>query len=316
MTSRRASLGHSLAAALDEDIESLREQESVLKRDVRRLQQELQSDMESHARAVAPVSQIKLPPYFAQDATVWFGIAESIFSSRNITSEKTKFHYVIANLGFDYASEVRDVILNPPPENPYSKLKSCLIQRTSLNEKQRIRLLLAEEQLGDRTPSQFLRRLQQLLGFNTIDCTLLRELFTTRLPERVQTALATVPTSTPLEDLAGIADSIMSVHSVPKSVYSLQASDSGEQQVCPVVAQSWDARLINLERKMSEVSDTVSKVAEHFKDPKTIVPSTSFRRRVASSDNGICYYHNTFGGKAKKCREPCKFHSENDRASH
>ncbi|XP_042149544.1 uncharacterized protein LOC121837794, partial [Ixodes scapularis] len=77
------------------------------------------------------------------------------------------------------AVDIRDIILEPPTTNPYDNLKAELIKRTSVSEHQRLQQLLTSEELGDRTPSQLLRRLQQLLGERaaTFDPALLRELF-------------------------------------------------------------------------------------------------------------------------------------------
>ena len=107
----------------------------------------------SSSSNVAPVAfAIKLPPYWASDPQIWFAQIESVFTTRRISKESTRFHHVIASLSPEYAAEVRDLILAPPVENPYSTLKSRLIQRTQISEQKRVRLLLSEEELGDSKP--------------------------------------------------------------------------------------------------------------------------------------------------------------------
>ena len=74
------------------------------------------------------------------------------------------FDYVITSLSPEVATEICDLILAPTGEDQYDAHKAQLIQRTGISEQCRLQQLLGTEELGDRKPSQFLRRLQQLAG--------------------------------------------------------------------------------------------------------------------------------------------------------
>ena len=121
---------------------------------------------------------IKLPPFWSSDPQVWFAQVEAQFATRGINNQRTMFDYVIASLSPEVATEIRDLILTPPGDNQYDALKEQLIQRTAMSEQGRLQQLLGSEELGDRKPSQFLRRLQQLAG-DTVrsDGAFLSELF-------------------------------------------------------------------------------------------------------------------------------------------
>ena len=86
---------------------------------------------------VARVS-LKLPPFWPADPQVWFGQVEAQFATRGITAQKTMFDYIIASLSPEVATEVRDLILQPPPEEPYNRLKEQLIKRTGVSEQRRL----------------------------------------------------------------------------------------------------------------------------------------------------------------------------------
>ncbi|XP_028142668.1 uncharacterized protein LOC114336493 [Diabrotica virgifera virgifera] len=112
---------------------------------------------------------VKIPPFWPNDPEIWFLQVESQFTLANITSNSTKFNYIVANLETAYISEVRDIIVSPPATEKYVKLKAELIKRLSASQQQKIKRLLEHEELGDRRPSQFLRHLQSLAGTTVPD---------------------------------------------------------------------------------------------------------------------------------------------------
>jgi len=73
--------------------------------------------------------------------------------------QKTKFDYVVSCLDPEYATEVRDLLLTLPADEPYETLNAQLTKRTSASEQRRIQELLSTEELGDRTSSEMLRRI-------------------------------------------------------------------------------------------------------------------------------------------------------------
>ena len=48
------------------------------------------------------------------------------------------FDYVVSNLSPEYATEICDLILKPPVENPYDKVKGQLIKRTAASEQRQL----------------------------------------------------------------------------------------------------------------------------------------------------------------------------------
>ena len=195
--------------------------------------------------SLAAVS-IKLPPFWPADPEVWFAQIEAQFTTRGITSQKTRFDYVVSSLSPEFAVEVRDLLLRLPDEAPYDTLKSELVKRTAASEQRKLQELISGEELGDRKPTQLLRRMQQLLGDKlgtSADANFfLHELFLQRLPCNVRMVLASADTSLDLSKLADMADKVMEV-------------------VTPTVAS------ISTQQTNSEVTLLREEVARHITDP-------------------------------------------------
>ncbi|KAM7299655.1 uncharacterized protein ISCGN_020221 [Ixodes scapularis] len=170
------------------------------------------SEESSAAAAVASIN-LKLPEFWSSDSELWFLTIESLFLKNKITSQQSKFDHVVSSLPQTVAAVVRDILRAPPQDMPYDMLKAELIRRTTESEQRRLQQLLTSEELGDRKPSELLCRMEQLLGdkANTLDASILRELFLQRLPTQVRMILSTSATDS-VETLARMADQIMDVN--------------------------------------------------------------------------------------------------------
>lgn len=263
------------------------------------------------AAEVAAVS-IKLPPFWPSDPLVWFAQVEAQFTTRGVSSQKTRFDYVVASLSPQYAMEVRDLILAPPTDAQYDTLKELLIKRTAASEQRRLQQLFHSEDLGDRKPSQLLRRMQQLLGdkASSTDSSFLRELFLQRLPANVRMILASTmdESSTDLERLADLADKVTEVAAPTVSAVATSQLSSeveqlrGEISDLKQIIQSWPKSTSHRDRGNTRTHRSPSPAR-----PRPVSP-----HQVPVTD-GVCWYHAKFQGAARKCKPPCSW-AENDQA--
>ena len=149
---------------------------------------------------------VRLPPFSLDDPEVFFALAEVNFEAAGITGDTTKFIHVISALDSTTRNKVREILLNLPAANRYDTLKGALISRLVATQQQKTRQLLEAELPGTRTPSEYLRHLQNLAG-NTASATIIKTLWLSRLPTQTQTILAT-QTEANLNKLATLADAI------------------------------------------------------------------------------------------------------------
>jgi len=266
----------------------------------------------SPPQAVQAVS-LKLPPYWPNDPIVWFAQVEAQFLTRNITSQATQFAYVIASLPPEIAQEIRDILISPPPESPYDVLKATLIRRTSASEQKRLHQLLISEELGDRQPSQLLRKMRQLLGDKILEDGILRQLFLQRLPQNVQLILASTPNTMSLEELSLLADRILEVASPPPSVAALS------NRLPPPTMPEHNQQIADLQGQINQLSAQLQALSTQFdsRDPphfrgrsqsRSRFPRSSFSRSPSKPRlSPYCWYHERFGAAAIKCNPPCTF---------
>ena len=253
----------------------------------------------------------RLPPFWPANPRVWFVQVEAQFSRRSITASRTKYEEVVCALPTEYATEIQDLLLDPPEEEPYEKLKQQLIARIADSERQKLRQLLTAEELGDRKPSQLLRKMQLLLGEKAkiIDSSLLRELFLQRLPANVQMILASADTMT-IDKLAEMADRIMDVATPTMASVSTPAEGGGDLR--RLIREEVAAALRTQERSRPRFSSGWNKSSRNRSRRRSNSRGQSSGRQQENRE-GVCWYHQRFGENARKCRPPCT--AGNDGAS-
>ena len=215
--------------------------------------------------------------------------------------------YVISSLSPEIACEVRDLLIKPPEENPYDTLKAELIKRTAASEQRKLQQLLGGEELGDRKPTQLLRRMQQLLGdqLPTPDNAFLKELFLQRLPANVRMVLASADPSNELPKLAEMADKIIEV-ATPPTVAATSTPVSEVQQLREEVsrlAELVPAITAGHRRQRARSRST----GRRPQSPACLDPQTP---QTSTTSDSLCWYHKKFGDSAKKCQQPCNWGNE------
>ncbi|XP_076655177.1 uncharacterized protein LOC143360335 [Halictus rubicundus] len=245
---------------------------------------------------------VHMAKFWAEKPALWFAHLDAQFGLRGITQEDTKYHHVVAQLDVKTAQEVEDILLNPPEQNKYTRLKDELIARLSTSKQRKIKQLLEHEERGDRTPSQFLRHIRSLAG-NEVPEDFIRTLWMSRLPVAMQSVLATQD-GVELEKVAALADRI---------------SEVTPAQIHPAAAANNVAALGDINALVEQIAALVTtKLEGRGRQPRSSTPSSRYRRRsrpkskAESRPSGICWYHGRFGTKATKCTKPCTFQSGND----
>nr|XP_054764694.1 uncharacterized protein LOC129271345 [Lytechinus pictus] len=248
---------------------------------------------------IAAVS-LKIPPFWPHDPAVWFAQVEAHFLTRGISVDETKYAHVVSALQPEIAQEVRDILMDPPTSNPYTRLRAGLVRRKSVSEQKRLQQLLIQEELGDRKPSQLLHRMGQLLGTAKIDDTIFKQLFLQRLPHHVQAIFASSRDAMSVNQLADLADSIVDVGSAG-SVSSVQHAPSSTSEIVQLREQ--------VDKLTAQVNALTTQLVQERGRSTSRHRSNSSRRRSSSRSDKypMCWYHFKHGASARKCLPPCPF---------
>ncbi|KAK4884138.1 hypothetical protein RN001_000409 [Aquatica leii] len=215
--------------------------------------------------------------------------------------DTTKFNYTIANLENEYIQEIKDILLAPPAQQTYDKLKTELIARLSISQEQNIRRLLEHEEIGDRTPSQFMRHLRNLAG-NDVSEKLLQSLWRGRLPHSMQAILAAAAIEKSLDDQAVLADTIFSTMNTSFQAVVQVPTSTGATQT------QLEAKIEALTRQVAELTKLSNRERSYSRSRYR--HRSNSRSKQYQSTSGLCWYHYKFKSKARKCVEPCNFHKQ------
>jgi len=217
---------------------------------------------------------LKLPVFWPAQPGTWFTQAEAQFHLRDITADATKFYYVVAALDQDTAGRLIDVLDSPPAHGKYAALKKRLLSTYGLSRNERGSRLLHMRPLGDRKPSQLMDEMLVLLAGHT-PCLMFEAAFLELMPEEIRLQLARMDFSDPRQ-VAAEADIL------------------------------WRHR------------DQTTVAAVSLREDRTKVQSRTPYKvpQNQAHDNprrDWCFYHQKFGSKATKCRDPCTYQG-NDKA--
>lgn len=257
-------------------------------------------DAKEGAKYIARVS-IKIPPFWEEDPEIWFSQVEAQFSNNSITSDSTKYNYIVGSMEARILKQVHEVVIKPPEANKYESLKQKIIERFSASENEKISQLLNQMQLGNKRPSHLLNEMKSLAGDKMTDI-MIKHHWISHLPDNVRDHV--VASSTDMQGCAKLADDLMSAKSYMN--YQINAQAGPSKIPTPDYVKKLEKQVEVLTQQMKSVQRSRSKSREYsgkrFKSPAK-----------KANNQKICWYHQRFEEKATKCAFPedCKFNSGN-----
>ncbi|XP_046629054.1 uncharacterized protein LOC124309436 [Neodiprion virginianus] len=206
---------------------------------------------------IATIATYKLPLFWKSKPQLWFTQIESIFRKRNVRTERTKYDAVMEILDQQAVDEISDIIEQPVDEQSYTRLKETLIKRFSESSERQLHRLLSEIELGDKKPSQLLRKMRNL-GKNEATDSLLRTKWMSLLPQNV-TNILLVAHDVDLNKLAEMADKLMEF--AGGCVTAVNTTNSqGDCAIKNSADKQHDERLDKIEKMISDIQISIKEL--------------------------------------------------------
>lgn len=252
-------------------------------------------------------TSLKLPSFWMNHPEAWFIHIETLFNAKRISTDNTKYEYLIISLPQEIIISVIDIIQNPPTENRYVYLKNKLLERHSLSEQKKLDKLLSDTEIGDRKPSEFYRSLIQLAGHN-INSGFLKNLWLRKLPRMLNIALMGSNVAN-IDDLLNLADNIWEVSNKPElcvvDSYPSNQNQSETNKVLDNLVKITSAMCEQFNKLPMDMSEIRQTLYEQSSNPSYRNRSKS--RGRSTKRNWLCRFHYRFGSKARRCEDPCAF---------
>lgn len=238
---------------------------------------------------------VKLPPFWVEKPEIWFCQAEAQFIIAGITTEATKFNYLLAQLEPRFVENIWDLVTSAEA-NKYSLAKDRLLTLFKESEERQIKKLVSELELGDMKPSQLLRKMKGYGGTNVSD-KILKTLWLDKLPSNIRSILSISDEN--VEKMAQMADRMFEMRAVD------EVQTTPAKPVPTTSTLSFQELLLRIEELEREVSRSRSHSRHRSRNRS--------KSRPKFDKNGkYCYYHFRFGNRCKpeKCVPPCQWKNQ------
>ena len=225
----------------------------------------------SAATAPPPAScsgAVKLPEFYKDDPSAWFGTLESIFVIKGVADPVLRFHYAVQRLDCETSTFVRTLLRAPPDASSYANLRKKLCAVFERLPESRLDEFLATSTSGDVKPSRFAESLLRLTDDLTID-DVRKRVFLRSLPPQFTNAVANTRSSSFMDVVVEAADLVYAT----VSEAARQHQPPAPLSVHAVVAQ-----------------------------PRRPQPD---RPRNPPQGKELCWYHRRFGEAARSCQPTC-----------
>lgn len=250
------------------------------------------------------VSYCKLSTFTPDCPDLWFVIAERSMAESGVTNPANKLTCCLRSIDNCVLKDIRDIVLGQTPagQDEYEYFKERIVQRFTDSKNVRITKLLQDQEMGDRTPSQYLRHLKHQCG-NSITEDALRVVWVKGLPKQMRVIMATQE-DVPLEKAAALADTILETQRMPEySGSSAIAAVNVERQPNDMLAEM----LVKTMTMLGEIMQTDRRYPRQRSRSRSSSRPRGMSPSQQSRNEGLCWYHLKFGAQAHKCIQPCAY---------
>lgn len=230
---------------------------------------------------------------FTEAPRAWFNLLEIQFLEAGIVNQNDQ--WIKAAIGLakckEIATRVSDLLEAREDKDPYTKLKRNVLERLERSAEAKLEALIDATDRGDCKPSDYLRKLRSLAPTSDVSEKLVKRALLKSLPSQLRLILETISNSQSLDEVAKIADQI--IEKQPNMV------DEINNNVKPV--NNHDSQIAELRAELEALK---------ARDGPRQTRKPKYKKRETHDRNGVCYFHQKFKSKARKCLLPCTYKAD------
>ena len=264
------------------------------------------------------VSTVNFRPihFVPRDPEVWLAALELQFMQHRITSQRRQFALTLEAIPGEYLCAVRELVLHPPEEQPFDKLKAALLKYFLPPREEQLRELLARHPIGDAKPSQHLARLRALAGPDNSHSSIIQELWMDALPVYLKATVTALLEDSTLDKVAPIADKIVARVGNNEQLLVASTSHQLSSRSKARSSQRGPPRCIHERLSFKDKVDVPEPYPSRGRSQRRRGKSPQSTRRLSKppkphQGDGYCWFHKTYGSAARRCKKPCAYPAGN-----
>jgi len=238
--------------------------------------------------------RVKLGSFLHSKAAVWFSLAEASMEMNYVQLSKAKFNVVLGGLPNEVVAKLGAVAETPDAyPDPYSALKSRVLELYRPSKWENINQLLTFKELGGMKPTDMMAEMLALLPAEVEPCLIFKGIFLARMPADMQDHLQLRVDELDCHELAQQADALWVARNRQKA--KVLAALPLPPEPDSIVADLADAvAAVQIKKGSQQKRQKQGKMAKP--------PQRRPDRRDGPKD--ICSRHQRFGGRAWECDSP------------
>ena len=254
----------------------------------------------------------EIPAFDKKNVDHWIRRTENAFIRALCTTPREKFAFLETKFPVDFNPRINEFLWGDPTDAKWTEFLAYLRSEYGTTKQQRAAVILDGFKRDSKKPSQYVA----LLNDKTKDLDLedvKKEMLIRELPTDVQRMLQERIDTLSLEEAAKVADSFFdqdgkprqtnksaSVNAVqtPSDDFTAPFSDDGDD--INAINRRFQRQRFGGNQRGGRNRPSKPQAANNYPTP------TPQAKPKTADDPALCYYHNFYGDKAKKCDVGCK----------
>ena len=278
------------------------------------IREELRNELRIQMRNEAAASAASIPDAIKRKPEIpafdkahvdhWIRRTENAFVRALITSPREKFAFLETKFPVDFNPKINDFLWGDPTSDRWDAFLAYLRSEYGKTKQQKVAVVLDGFKRDGRKPSQYAALLLDKTKDLTLD-DIRKEMLVREMPTDIQRMLQERIEGLSFEDAALAADAYFDQDGKPRHVNKHTAINA-VQEPAP---HSDESEEVNAVGRRFPNQRGGNHRGGRFSAPKS-GPSRPFaapqqKPTPKSSDPSLCYYHNYYGDRAKKCEVGC-----------